>query len=99
MTAANGAARMERQTKPKLLNRLNRIGGQVRGVARMVEEDRYCIDVLTQLQAVRAALAKVETEIIKEHLGHCIEGAIVSGDKDEQRKKAAELVELLERAR
>jgi len=90
---------MERQTKPKLLNRLNRIEGQVRGVARMVEDDRYCIDVLTQLQAVRAALAKVETEIIKEHLGHCIEGAIVSGDKDEQRKKAAELVELLERAR
>jgi len=90
---------MERQNKPKLLNRLNRIEGQVRGVARMVEEDRYCIDVLTQLQAARAALAKVETEIIKEHLGHCIEGAIVSGDKDEQRKKAAELVQLLERAR
>ncbi len=90
---------MERQNKPKLLNRLNRIEGQVRGIARMVEEDRYCIDVLTQLQAVRAALAKVETEMLKAHLGHCIEGAIVSGDKDEQRKKAAELVELLERAR
>lgn len=90
---------MERQDKPKLLNRLNRIEGQVRGIARMVEEDRYCIDVLTQLQAVRAALSKVETEMLKEHLGHCIEGAIVSGDKDEQRKKAAELIELLERAR
>jgi hypothetical protein len=49
---------MERENKPRLLNRLNRIEGQVRGVARMVEEDRYCIDVLTQLQAVRAALAK-----------------------------------------
>ncbi|MDB5452904.1 MAG: hypothetical protein JWO33_1482 [Caulobacteraceae bacterium] len=90
---------MERENKPKLLNRLNRIEGQVRGVARMVEEDRYCIDVLTQLQAVRAALAKVETEMLKEHLGHCIEGAIVAGDKDEQRKKAAELIELLERTR
>jgi DNA-binding FrmR family transcriptional regulator len=90
---------MERENKPKLLNRLNRIDGQVRGIARMVEEDRYCIDVLTQLQAVRAALAKVETEILKEHLGHCIEGAIVADDKDEQRKKAAELIELLERAR
>jgi DNA-binding FrmR family transcriptional regulator len=90
---------MERENKPKLLNRLNRIDGQVRGIARMVEEDRYCIDVLTQLQAVRAALAKVETEILKEHLGHCIEGAIVANDKDEQRKKAAELIELLERAR
>jgi DNA-binding FrmR family transcriptional regulator len=91
--------RMERQNKPKLLNRLNRIEGQVRGVARMVEEDRYCVDVLTQLQAVRAALARVETEMLKEHLGHCIEGAIVSGDKHEQRQKAAELIQLLERSR
>jgi DNA-binding FrmR family transcriptional regulator len=89
---------MERANKPKLLNRLNRIEGQVRGVARMVEEDRYCIDVLTQLQAVRAALSRVETEMLKEHLGHCIEGAIVSGDKDEQRRKASELIELLERS-
>lgn len=90
---------MERENKPRLLNRLNRIEGQVRGVARMIEDDRYCIDVLTQLQAVRAALARVETEILKEHLGHCIEGAIVAGDKEEQRKKAAELIQLLERAR
>ncbi len=89
---------MERQDKPKLLNRLNRIEGQVRGVARMVDEGRYCIDILTQVQAVRAALAKVETEILKDHLGHCIEGAIVSGDKAAQREKAAELIQLLERA-
>ena len=89
---------MERANKPKLLNRLNRIEGQVRGIARMVEEDRYCIDVLTQLQAVRAALSRVETEMLKEHLGHCIEGAIVSGDRDEQRRKASELIELLERS-
>ena len=89
---------MTHDKKPKLLNRLSRIEGQVRGVARMVQEDRYCIDVLTQLRAVRAALGRVETEILKDHLGHCIEGAIVGGDADEQRKKAAELVELLERA-
>ena len=88
---------MERQNKPKLLNRLSRIEGQVRGVSRMIEEDRYCIDVLTQVQALRAALAKVETELLKDHLGHCIEGAIVSGDKEEQRRKAAELIQLLER--
>ncbi|WP_309087246.1 metal-sensitive transcriptional regulator [Phenylobacterium sp.] len=88
---------MERENKPRLLNRLNRIEGQVRGIARMVEEDRYCIDVLTQLQAVRAALAKVETEMLRDHLGHCIEGAIIAGDKDEQRKKASELIQLLER--
>jgi CsoR family transcriptional regulator, copper-sensing transcriptional repressor len=90
---------MERENKPRLLNRLNRIEGQVRGIARMVEEDRYCIDVLTQIQAVRAALAKVETEMLRDHLGHCIEGAIVSGDTDEQRRKAAELIQLLDRAR
>lgn len=89
---------MKRDNKPALLNRLNRVEGQVRGIARMVEEERYCIDILTQLQAVRAALAKVETELLRGHLGHCIESAIVSGDKDEQRKKAEELIELLQRA-
>jgi DNA-binding FrmR family transcriptional regulator len=89
---------MERENKPRLLNRLSRIEGQIRGVARMVEDDRYCIDVLTQVQAVRAALAKVETEMLREHLGHCIEGAIVSGDQAEQRRKAEELIALLERA-
>jgi DNA-binding FrmR family transcriptional regulator len=87
-----------RQDRPRLLNRLKRIEGQVRGVARMIEEDRYCIDVLTQLQAVRAALSRVETEMLKGHLGHCIESAIVSGNQAEQRQKASELIELLERA-
>ena len=89
---------MKRENKATLHNRLSRIEGQVRGVARMVEEDRYCIDVLTQVQAVRAALAKVETEMLRDHLGHCVEGAIISGDQTEQRKKAAELIQLLERA-
>jgi len=89
---------MDRENKPQLLNRLSRIEGQIRGVARMVDEDRYCIDILTQVQAVRAALAKVETELLKDHLGHCIEGAIVSGDREEQRRKAAELIQLLDRA-
>ena len=88
---------MDRENKPALLNRLSRIEGQVRGVSRMIEDGRYCIDVLTQLQAVRAALARVETELLKDHLGHCIEGAIVSGDAEEQRRKAAELIHLLER--
>ena len=83
--------------KPKLLNRLSRIEGQVRGIARMVESDRYCIDILTQLQAVRSALVRVETELLKGHLDHCIESAIVSGDQVEQRRKATELIELLER--
>ena len=89
---------MERTNKPKLLNRLSRIEGQVRGIARMVEEDRYCIDVLTQIRAVRAALVRVESEMLKDHLGHCIESAIVGGNPEEQRRKAGELIELLERS-
>jgi DNA-binding FrmR family transcriptional regulator len=89
---------MKQEHKPKLLNRLSRIEGQVRGITRMVEEDRYCIDVLTQVQAVRAALARVESEMLKDHLDHCIEGAIVSGNLEEQRKKAGEIIELLGRA-
>ena len=66
---------MKRENKTGLLNRLKRIEGQVRGVAGMVEDERYCIDVLTQLQAIRAALTRVETEMLKDHLDHCIEGA------------------------
>jgi DNA-binding FrmR family transcriptional regulator len=89
----------QRPDKPKLLNRLSRVEGQLRGIRKMVEDDRYCIDVLTQVQAARAALAKVESEMLKTHLSHCIEGAIVSGNADEQRTKARELIELLERAR
>ena len=88
---------MQHDNKTKLQSRLNRIEGQVRGVSRMIEEGRYCIDVLTQLQAVRAALVKVETEMLKDHLGHCLEDAIVSGNAKEQRKKASELIALLER--
>jgi CsoR family transcriptional regulator, copper-sensing transcriptional repressor len=90
---------MPDQNKPKLLNRLSRIEGQVRGIARMVEEDRYCIDVLTQLQAVRAALSRVESEMLKSHLSHCIESAITGGDADDQCQKVAELIELLEQTR
>lgn len=90
---------MDAEGKTKLLNRLNRLEGQVRGIGRMVEDERYCIDTLTQMQAVKAALAKVENQLLRDHLHHCIEGAIMAGDKKEQRKKAAELVELLERAK
>ena len=90
---------MQAEVKSKMLNRLGRVEGQVRGVARMVEDERYCIDVLTQLQAVKAALAKVENQLLQDHLETCIEGAIAGGDKKAQRKKAAELIELLERAK
>ena len=88
---------MERDEKGRLLNRLNRLEGQVRGIARMVEDDRYCIDTLTQIRAARAALAKVESELLRDHLHHCVHGAIASGDREEQRRKISELIELLDR--
>ena len=84
---------------PKLIARLSRIEGQVRGISKMVADRRYCIEVLTQVRAVRAALAKVETIMLKDHLGHCIEGAITSGNVADQRAKAAELIALLEHSR
>ena len=89
---------MKRDNKAALTNRLSRIEGQVRGIARMIDEDRYCIDVLTQLQAVRAALAKVETEMLNDHLHHCVEAAISGGDAEDQRQKASELIHLLQRS-
>jgi CsoR family transcriptional regulator, copper-sensing transcriptional repressor len=86
---------MERTNSSKLRNRLSRIEGQVRGVSKMIEEDRYCIDILAQIRAARSALAGVEKELLKQHLDHCIVGAMASGDEAEQRKKADELIELL----
>jgi DNA-binding FrmR family transcriptional regulator len=90
-------ASMKNETKQSCIKRLGRVEGQVRGVARMVEEDRYCIDVITQISAIRAALKRVEEEVLKDHVAHCVEHAIVSGKKDEQRKKIAELMDVLGR--
>ena len=81
------------------VKRLNRIEGQVRGIARMIEEGRYCMDILTQMQAVKSALAKVESEVLKDHAASCVAEAIASGDEAEQRAKFNELVELMERQR
>ena len=88
---------MRAEAKATSLKRLKRIEGQVRGLARMVEDDRYCIDVITQVAAVRAALRGVEEEILRDHVGHCVEHAIASGNKSEQRKKVAELMDVLGR--
>ncbi|MGD9867349.1 MAG: metal-sensitive transcriptional regulator [Hyphomicrobiales bacterium] len=76
------------------LKRLSRIEGQVRGIGRMIEQERYCIDILTQLRAVKAALGKVEAEILKDHADHCVMDAIASGNEREQRRKFAELIDL-----
>ena len=89
---------MKTNSKSGNLKRLSRIEGQVRGLARMVEEDRYCIDIVTQIGAVRAALRRVEEEILREHVAHCVEHAISSGDKADQRRKVAELMDVMGRA-
>lgn len=81
------------------VNRLNRIAGQVQGVVRMIEQDRYCIDVLTQLAAIKSALAKVESEVLKRHAASCVASAIASGDEADQREKFSELIDLFERTR
>jgi len=86
------------ETKAATLKRLNRIEGQIRGISRMVEEDRYCIDLLTQISAVRAALRRAEEEILRDHISHCVEHAIASGDKADQRQKIAELIDILGRS-
>ena len=69
----------------------------MRGISRMVDEGRYCIDILTQLRAIKAALNKVETEVLKDHADHCIVEAIKSGNVKNQKEKFIELVELFER--
>jgi DNA-binding FrmR family transcriptional regulator len=86
---------MERDAKKAAIDRLKRVEGQVRGVQKMVDEDRYCIEVITQLRAVQAALRGVEEVILKDHVAHCVEHAIASGDPQDQRRKVSELLEVL----
>lgn len=89
---------MREKTSKSVTTRLARIGGQVRGLSSMVQEDRYCLDIVAQVRAARAALAKVEEIVLADHLASCVEQAIVGGDPDEQRKKVAELIEVFSRA-
>lgn len=89
---------MNKETSDACLKRLGKIEGQVRGIARMVEEKRYCIDVITQIAAVRAALRRVEESVLRDHVSHCVEHAIASGNAAEQRRKVAELMDVIERS-
>jgi DNA-binding FrmR family transcriptional regulator len=86
-------------TKQSVSARLKRIEGQVRGIARMVDEDRYCVDVLTQVDAARAALLKVEEEILRDHVSHCVSHAFASGNTRDQREKIDELVGVMAKMR
>lgn len=89
---------MQEATKTSVRKRLNRVEGQVRGLSRMVDEDRYCIDIVTQIAAVRAALRRIEEAVLADHVGHCVEAAIAGGDPAAQREKVAELMAVLGRA-
>ena len=89
---------MRDDIKTSSLNRLTKFEGQVKGLARMVDADRYCIDIVTQISAVRAALRRLEEEILRDHVGHCVEHAIKSGNKADQRRKIEELMAVVSRS-
>ncbi len=83
--------------KEALIKRLHRIEGQVRGIERMVEDDRYCIDILTQISAVTTALESLAFKILDGHVNHCVAGALASGDPDEAQRKSQELLDAVHR--
>ena len=83
--------------KDALGRRLRRIEGQVRGIERMVEDDRYCMDVLTQIAAVSKALDAVALEVLDDHVRHCVAGALASGDERAAAAKRDELLAAVQR--
>ncbi len=83
--------------KEALIKRLHRIEGQVRGIERMVEDDRYCIDILTQISAVTTALESLAFKILDGHVNHCVAGALASGDPEEAQRKSQELLDAVHR--
>ncbi len=83
--------------KDALVKRLHRIEGQVRGIERMVEEERYCIDILTQISAVNTALESLALKMLDDHVKHCVAGALASGDTDVAAEKSKELLEAVQR--
>ena len=89
---------MHAAAKSSCIKRLSRIEGQVRGLSRMVEDNRYCIDIVTQISAVRAALRRVEQEVLRDHVGHCVKHAMQSDDVADQDRKIQELMDVLARS-
>jgi DNA-binding FrmR family transcriptional regulator len=83
--------------KDALVKRLHRIEGQIRGIEKMVEDDRYCIDILTQIAAVNTALEAVAFKILDEHVRHCVAGALASGDENDAKTKTEELLQAVQR--
>ena len=83
--------------KDALIKRLHRIEGQVRGIEKMVDNDRYCIDILTQIAAVNTALESLALKILEEHVRHCVAGALASGDESDAQTKTEELIGAVQR--
>lgn len=88
---------MRNEIKKSVTRRLQRVEGQVRGVVRMIDDDRYCVDILTQIAAIRAALHRVEEEVLRDHVSHCVADAFSGGDAGVQRAKIEELVDTVGR--
>jgi len=84
-------------THEETLNRLARIIGQVQGIKRMVEEEKYCIDIITQVQAARSALRSVELQILQKHMHHCVSDAFASGDQKDANEKMDELLRVMKK--
>ncbi len=89
---------MPGKSKSACLARLSRIEGQVRGLSRMLEEERYCIDIITQIAAVRAALKRVEHELLRDHVDHCVREAMQGGTAKDQEQKINELMSVIARS-
>lgn len=88
---------MRAPAKADAARRLRRIEGQIGGMRRMVEDDRYCVDILTQIDAVRAALHRVAQQVLRDHVAHCVADAFTSGDPEQQREKVEELISAIGR--
>ena len=84
-------------THAETLNRLARIAGQVQGIKRMVEEEKYCIEIITQIQAARSALRSVEMNILQKHMHHCVSEAFESGSKENADEKMEELLRVMKK--
>ena len=88
---------IEAENKEAMIKRLHRIGGQVRGIERMVEEERYCIDILTQIGAVSTALESLAQRLLEDHANHCVAGALAAGNREDAETKTRELLDAVQR--
>ena len=97
MAAAEQPAPGYAGSKPEIVRRLRKVEGQVRGIQKMVEDERYCIDILTQIGAVSTALETVAQKLLEEHANHCVAGALASGSREQAEEKTRELLQAVQR--